>query len=206
MSKADDVAGKYVKKETLLIVALVAFAAGFLGGIAFGIYKSGPVMSGPIPDASQQIAQEQKLTAEQIRIIQDLESKTSSDPNDSNAWILLGNVYFDTHQYEKSIRAYQKSLDLNPDNPDVWTDMGVMYRRNEEPKKAIEAFEKAIAVDPKHEVSRLNKGIVLLHDLNDPDGAIKAWEGLVEVNPSATIPGGVQSIRDMLERLKASMK
>jgi peroxiredoxin len=47
-----------------------------------------------------------------------------------------------------------------------------MYRRSGQPRKAIENFNKAIAVNPKHETAQFNKGIVLMHDLGDRDGAI----------------------------------
>jgi tetratricopeptide (TPR) repeat protein len=79
--------------------------------------------------------------------------------------------------------------------------MGVMYRRNGNPQEAIKAFDKAIEADPKHEVSRMNKGIVLLHDLKDTDGAIKAWEGLLEVNPVAMAPTG-RSVDEMIQQMK----
>jgi len=62
-------------------------------------------------------------------------------------------------------------------------------------------FDQAIAVNPKHEVSRLNKGIVLFHDLQDIPGAIRAWEGLLEINPVAMAPGGM-SVDQMLQGLK----
>ena len=93
---------------------------------------------------------------------------------------------------------------LVPNDPNVLTDLGVMYRRNKQPEKAIEAFDKAISADPSHEKSRFNKGIVLMHDLNDIDGAARAWEGLVEINPNAMAPGGKQPISVMLDRLKSS--
>ncbi len=205
MPKEDNVTGKYVKRDTMLIVVFIALAVGFLGGAAFGIYKSGSKMPVQTPMPPQQMTQDQEPTAEQTRVIQDLELRTTRNPKDIEAWTRLGNTYFDTKQYAKSIRAYKKSLNLNPDNPNVWTDLGIMYRRNGQPKKAIESFDRAIALDPRHEPSRLNKGIVLLHDLNDPKGAVKAWEGLVEVNPMAMAPGGIQSLREMLDRLKASM-
>ena len=76
-----------------------------------------------------------------------------------------------------------------------------MYQRSGKPEEAIKAFDKAIAVDPKHEVSRMNKGIVLLHDLNDFDGAIEAWQGLLEINPIAMAPNGM-SIDQMVTQLK----
>jgi tetratricopeptide (TPR) repeat protein len=79
--------------------------------------------------------------------------------------------------------------------------MGVMYRRNGSPQEAVLAFDKAIEADPKHEVSRMNKGIVLLHDLKDTDGAIKAWEGLLEINPVAMAPTG-RSVDEMVQQMK----
>jgi len=130
-----------------------------------------------------------------------LERQTQAEPGNAKAWTELGNAYFDSNQYEKSISAYRKSLELDPGNPNVWTDMGVMYRRSGKPEEAIKAFDQAIAADPKHEVSRMNKGIVMLHDLNDFSGAIQAWEGLLEVNPIAMAPNGV-SIDQMVTQLK----
>jgi tetratricopeptide (TPR) repeat protein len=65
-----------------------------------------------------------------------------------------------------------------------------MYRRSGNPNEAVKAFDEAIRIDPKHEVSRFNKGIVLMHDLKDPEGAIQAWEELLKINPLAMGPGG----------------
>ena len=199
-----------VKKETLIIVALICLGIGFLGGIAFSIYKTGPTMpalpAGPAgtPQQMPPAPQPQGPTPEQSGIIQDLELKTSMNPEDVSSWTQLAHTYFDSNQYGKAINAYNKSLALAPDDPNVWTDLGVMYRRNKQPEKAIESFDKAISADPRHETSRFNKGIVLMHDLNDLDGAIEAWEGLVEINPAAMAPGGRQSIKEMLDRFQSS--
>jgi cytochrome c-type biogenesis protein CcmH/NrfG len=184
----------YMRKETALLIALLALAAGFFGGVFFGVYKSGPSVKGMpagAPAASKELLDR---TA-------DLEKETLRSPSNVEAWIELGNAYFDTDQYKKSIQAYTKALELKPDNADVWTDMGVMYRKDGRPQDAIKAFDQAIAVNPKHEVSRLNKGIVLFHDLQDAPGAIRAWEGLLEINPTAMAPGGM-SVDQMVQGLK----
>lgn len=188
--------GNYVRRETLLIVTFLALAVGFFGGVVFAVFKSdskAPVASAPVQTGTPAPAATDQIAA--------LEREARANPSDANAWIRLGNAYFDSNQYEASINAYRKSLELNPGNPNVWADMGVMYRRSGKPEEAIKAFDQAIAADPKHEVSRMNKGIVLLHDLNDFDGAIEAWEGLLEVNPIAMAPNGV-SIDQMVTELK----
>jgi cytochrome c-type biogenesis protein CcmH/NrfG len=190
--------GNYVKKETFLMVTLLALAIGFFGGVVFSVFKSDskiPGQSAPMQPQPQSAA---PVDSDRIAA---LERQTEANAGDTKAWTELGNAYFDAKQYEKSISAYQKSLELDPGNPNVWTDMGVMYRRSGKPEEAIKAFDQAIAVDPKHEVSRMNKGIVFLHDLNDFDGAVRAWEGLLEVNPIAMAPNGV-SIDEMVVQLK----
>jgi cytochrome c-type biogenesis protein CcmH/NrfG len=190
--------GQYVRKETFYMVTLLALAVGFFGGVVFAVFKSDS--RAPVPSAPAQMGTPAPAPAGSDRIAA-LERQAQADPGNAKAWTELGNAYFDSNQYEASISAYRKSLELNPNNANVWTDMGVMYRRSGKPEEAIKAFDRAIAADPKHEVSRMNKGIVLLHDLNDFKGAIEAWEGLLEVNPIAMAPNGI-SIDQMVTQLK----
>ena len=188
--------GQFVRKETFLMVSLLCLAVGFFGGVVFAVFKSdspAPAPSAPVQMGTQSPAGSDRIAA--------LKSQVEANPGNAGAWTELGNAYFDSDQFEASIDAYRKSLELNPNNANVWTDMGVMYRRSGQPQEAIKAFDQAIAVDPKHEISRMNKGIVLLHDLNDADGAIKAWEGLLAVNPIAVAPNGI-SIDQMVTQLK----
>ena len=190
---------EYVKKSTMLMVAFITFTAGFLAGIAFSLYKSDS--SQPLPAPKQQPAARPDLSQE----IAALELQTAQNPSDAASWTQLGNLYFDTDQYIKAIKAYKKSLELNPQNANVWTDMGVMYRRNKQPLEAIKAFDRAIEIDPRHEVSRFNKGIVLLHDLNDLENAIQAWEDLLKINPLAMAPSG-KSVDELVVQLKKQPK
>jgi tetratricopeptide (TPR) repeat protein len=80
-----------------------------------------------------------------------------------------------------------------------------MYRRTGQPQKAIEAFDKAAKIDPRQETALYDKGIVLMHDLNDIPGAIKAWEELIKRNPAATSPSG-QPVKNLVKTLKRNMK
>jgi cytochrome c-type biogenesis protein CcmH/NrfG len=178
------------------IVAL-AFVAGLLAGVLLTLYKTGDAPTMPPPPS--QI--EHKTSAELLDQIAGLEFKTSQNPGDIAGWIQLGNLCFDADLPEKAIAAYDKALALNPGNADVLTDQGVMYRKAGKYDKAVQSFDKAVAVNPKHEIARFNKGIVLMHDLNNPKGAIQAWEELLAVNPLAMAPNG-QSIDEMLKKMK----
>jgi cytochrome c-type biogenesis protein CcmH/NrfG len=204
MTKETKVANGYAKKETVLFLICISLAVGFLAGVVYSSFKlrydAPRQTSAPHP----RTVQDQGTSPEQAENIKALERETSSNPGNVEAWIRLGNLYFDTKKHLKAIEAYQKSLELSPNNADVLTDMGVMYRRSGQPHKAVEAFDKAMEVDPRHETSRFNKGIVLMHDQNNSEGAIKAWEELLSINPFATAPNG-QPIEDLINKLKQNV-
>jgi len=190
-----------VKMETMIIVTLIALVLGFFAGELIDLSKSdrsAPVQTPPMP---QQPAPAPTPTADHTERILALEQEVSANPGNAETWTELGNLYYDSNQFEQAIRAYKKSLELSPYDANVWTDLGVMYRRNKQPFEAVGAFNKAIDVDPRHEISRINKGIVLLHDLDDREGAFEAWEDLVKVNPAAKLGNG-QLVSEMVEKMK----
>jgi len=217
LAKQTDMEKDYVKKSTLLLACLATLAAGFIGGIVYSAYKTPAAVSmlgqvpaqvsgqAPVPLTGQQPGPDPRLAQERAGAIEALLKETAANPGNVKAWIDLGNNYFDIGQQQESIAAYEKALALDPQNADVWTDMGVMYRRSGQSQKALEAFNKAIAINPRHEVAYFNKGVVLMHDLNDPKGAAEAWAELVRVNPQAKSPGGI-SIKDMVDKLRQTAK
>jgi len=185
-----------------LIVSIIMLIIGFLSGVVLTVYKSGPSPSDQHQEHDHAGEETQAVSNEIAAMIFELEKKTSKSPDDNEAWIQLGNLYFDSSNYDKAIWAYNKSLELMPDNADVLTDLGVMYRKSEKPSEAIKSFDKAIKVNPNHNIARFNKGIVLMHDLNDIEGAVRAWDELIALNPDAKTPNG-QSVKEMIERFKS---
>lgn len=197
----------YIKTSNMYLVALLTLSIGFLGGVLFSSYRMAsitpapqrmsapPGMSGNAPSANVQMSKQQAETEAAL-----LEA-TKTTPDNVKAWTQLGHFYFDSGKHAKAIEAYEKSLTLDPNRPDVWTDMGVMYRRLGNPEKAIESFEKALTLNARHEVAMFNKGVVLMHDLEDRKAALASWEALIQVNPNAKAPNG-QLIRNMVAGLK----
>lgn len=184
------------KKRFPFGIIAIAYIAGLISGVLLTIYKTGDT---PAADPHPHIAQQ--APPDVSNRIAELELKTSQNPGNAADWIQLGNLYFDADLPEKSIAAYNKALAVNPNSADVWTDQGVMYRKTGQFDKAIACFDKAVQVDPKHEIARFNKGIVLMHEMNDLPGAMQAWEELLAVNPLAMAPNG-QSIDEMIQRMK----
>lgn len=185
-------------QSPLLLIAL--FICGFLAGVAFAVYKMGSTAAPPTV-ANQEGAQISKENAEAIA---QLEKETLAHPDGYQAWTKLGHLYFDTDQPEKAIAAYNHSLALHPADANLLTDLGVMYRNTGEKEKAIESFDKAREIDAKHEPSRLNKGIVLLFDMNKPEEAIASWEELLRLNPEAKMTDGT-GVREFIEQIKKEL-
>jgi cytochrome c-type biogenesis protein CcmH/NrfG len=188
------------KKTNQLLTYFVIFAFGFVTGIGFTVIKSKTPESAP-----STITGEQPPHSEETRqAILNLEAEVTANPENFQSWVRLGHLYYDTDQPEKAIAAYNKSLELHSGDANLLTDLGVMYRRTEQPEKAIELFNKAIKKEPDHQPSRFNKGIVLMYDLNDPAGAVEAWEGLLKINPEAKSADG-QPIREFVDQIKADL-
>jgi cytochrome c-type biogenesis protein CcmH/NrfG len=195
----------YVRMEATVIVAFIALVVGFFAGEMINLSRPKTPASIQTSARPAQTSLNQGPAIEQASRISALEAAVSSNPGDVEGWSELGNLYFDSNQFQQAIRAYEQALKLNPNDADVWTDLGVMYRRSGQPLKAIESFNKAKDIDSRHEASRLNKGIVLIYDLDDREGAIKAWEELLRLNPSAKLGNG-QPVKELLDKLKGTLK
>ncbi|MDY6967728.1 MAG: tetratricopeptide repeat protein [Spirochaetota bacterium] len=193
---------EYIKKDTMYIIAIAAIITGFIFGVIYSKYISVSVRS---VDSSSHTKQNRFPKTEPVNLMEDditkLERAALRNPKNAEIWGQLGNLYFDANQVQKSIDAYKKSLELKSDNPNIWTDLGVMYRRNEQYVEAIAAFERAIEINPRHEISRLNKGIVLLYDFDDKESALKTWEALLKINPSIKNISG-EPLADIVQKLK----
>ncbi len=136
-----------------------------------------PAPAAPVPGPENVLGNAQRIAVgEQV---------VAREPNNVQAWIQLGNDYFDTHQPQKAVEAYGKALKLAPDNPDVLTDQGVMFRDLGEYDKAIANFEKANRIDPKHAQSLFNLGVVYARDKKDAAKAIQVWNRVIALDPSS---------------------
>lgn len=171
-----------MNKDSILIAA-VALIVGLFGGfLIFSISNSGKSQQqnsnsttqagvGSPADYSQRISQAEKVVAQ--------------DPKNLNAWISLGNDYFDMEQPQKSINAYGKALEIDPNNPNVLTDQGIMFRRVGWYDKALANFEKASKIDPNHLQSLYNIGLVYTADLKQPEKAISYWQRYLQLDSSS---------------------
>jgi len=198
-----------MKKETVILTAVIAFIVGFITGATVGILKTQKDVQKTAmvrkPQIAPQVAPVPKgpdpmEVASKIQALKDIVQK---DPKNLPAWVELGNLYFDSNQTKEALETYSQYLAVKPDNADVRTDMGTMYRKLGNLDRAIEEYKKAAQSDPKNANSRYNLGLVLLHDKQDIKGAIKVWEEYLKVDPKSQ---RAERVRTRIDKLKKMVK
>ena len=193
-----------VRKSSCCLAAVLCLLAGIWLGTLLPALRAAEDLPQSRPRQAS-VQAEQAEQAEQDKAadspIRRLEERVGKNPQDMQAWIQLGNLYFDGNKPRDAIRAYEGALAVNGDNPDVLTDMGIMHRQLGEFERATEKFTRASKINPRHEQSRFNLGVVLFFDLNRKDEARGVWRSLVNINPEARTPDGAL-LRIMLDELQ----
>lgn len=189
-----------MSKETT-IVGVAALIIGFLIGVMVG----GKFMAGSnvstSPAAVQQGSGAMVNPGQTSARIAELEQLVAKDPKNLQAWITLGNDYFDSNQAQKAVKAYGKALELDPNNANVLTDQGVMFRALGFYDRALANFEKANKLDPKHLQSLFNTGIVYAVDLKQTAKAKATFEALLQKDQTSDL---ARQAREMLQQLSTT--
>ncbi len=175
---------------------LLALAGGFVVGAAVGYFvgvstapdPASMVIAAGVPQGQPPMGATLGAppSVVQQQAIANLERATLQDPRNRQAWVDLGNTYFDAHQPQKSVDAYAKALALKGDDPDVLTDQGIMYRELHQTDKAMANFQKAQKLNPQHLQSLFNIGIVYANDLQKPEEAKAAWDRVIAMAPDSS--------------------
>ena len=155
------------------------------------------VMAGAQAGAPQGMPQGQMPT-EVVRMISEYRQKLATNPDDVEANIGLGNLFFDSSQWQGAIEHYQKALDKAPANPDVRVDMAVAYHNLGQNDKAKEEMERVTRENPTHRNAWLNLGVVSA-ETGDRATAIRSFETYLKLEPNGP---HAASIRAQIEDLK----
>jgi cytochrome c-type biogenesis protein CcmH/NrfG len=114
-----------------------------------------------------------------------LKQTADRDPRDARSRIELANLYYDAERFDEAARWYEEALKLEPKNVSASTDLGISYYYMNQPDRALAQFERSLAIDPTHTKTLLNVGIVRAYGKDDLEGAVKAWQRVVELVPDS---------------------
>jgi len=142
----------------------------------------------------------QSMPPQIVQQVREYKAALARNPNDLDANVGLGNLEFDSGQWEKAIEYYSRALAIDPRNPDVRVDRAIAYHGAGQNDLAKKELLKVTREKPTHKNAWLNLGVVM-RDLGDRAGAVHAWERYLEIDPQGE---NAATVRQELETLKQS--
>ncbi len=109
--------------------------------------------------------------------------KLKSDPKNPQLWNQLGLVYKSAHQFKEAGGYFEKSLQYDPKNLGVRADYASCLYYTGDVDGALAQLNQSLTYDPKHAGTLMNIGIIKWRGKNDVDGAVDAWEKLLQYHP-----------------------
>lgn len=188
----------------LLVMCAVCLAAGFMAGYLLRGSASAPVQAPSMaaqppglassamaaPDQSQRVHQPTKETPtlDDLKRMADkkaepLLAKLKSDPKNPQLWNQVGLIYKSAHQFKEAAGFFEKSLQYGPKNLGVRADYATCMYYTGDVDGALAQLNQSLAYDPKHAGTLMNIGIIMWQGKNDVDGAVAAWEKLLQYHP-----------------------
>ena len=125
--------------------------------------------------------------------IQSMEELLKGDPNNYEALVKLGNLYYDAAKFDKAIEFYSRAVEIDNSDPNVLTDLGTSYRNTGSLEKAIEQYDQAHEKDPTHIHAIYNAMVVSLYDLKDKERARFYYDKVKAIAPPDMNLGQVET-------------
>jgi tetratricopeptide (TPR) repeat protein len=134
----------------------------------------------PVPAAASTAELRQAAEAQTAPPLQQLKA----DPQNAALLAQVGNLYYDAKQYPAAIIYYEPPLKLQPSDTSAGTDLGTAYWYTGDADAAIAQFTKLLAIAPTKPDTLFTLGIVKWQGKKDLQGAIVAWQKLLDANPN----------------------
>jgi tetratricopeptide (TPR) repeat protein len=93
-----------------------------------------------------------------------------------------------------ALAEFGEAARLDPRNPEPFAYSGWLIRLQGFPDQALELLDKAISVDEQYPDARAFKGIILLRDKHDPEGAIAQFQRYLVRAPTSPLADQVRTL------------
>ena len=138
-------------------------------------------MSG-LPEVHSQLAYVFYRIDDGDNAIAEARTALSLDPQNAEAYRLLGLGFYSNGKYLAALNAFEQSLMREPNNADVYYDMGVTLRDQGDLRGAAVAYRRALKLRPNFWEAHSNLGIVL-HDQGKMEEALAEYRAAKALAP-----------------------
>ena len=195
-----------VQAYTLAAVCLLAGTAGgwFIRGSQPASTAAAQISTSESSQPMANSAATAQPSPEQMKQMADAQAKPlldrlQAEPNNPTLLSDLGNMYYDAQQYSPAISFYERVLKLEPKNTGVRTDLATAYWYLGNADKAIAEFNQALSYEPTKPNTLFNLGIVKWQGKMDVEGAVAAWQKLLDANPNYD---GKEKVQELIAQAK----
>jgi cytochrome c-type biogenesis protein CcmH/NrfG len=174
------------RKEKIFITFLWITLAGILALTLLAVGKNardkkGTTVSSGYFDSS----------ANQEKIDQ-LNNVLAANPNDFNALVSLGDIYYDMKNADKAIEYFLKAEQLKPDDTHVLDDLGFLYSSRGNNIQAIAKFKAAYNSDPSHLASLYSIARIYMLEKQTVPKAVELLKEILSKNPDVNLRQAVE--------------
>jgi cytochrome c-type biogenesis protein CcmH/NrfG len=156
----------------------------------------------PQQPAAEQEAMSQQSMEQMMSQIDHISGILAQDSTNYDAWVALGNAFYDANMPEEAIEHYEQALALQSDDIHVMTDLATMKRAIGEAEDAVEILRQVVAIDSTFSQAWFNLGVIHAFDLDDKRGAIDAWNRFLAVAEESP---HIDAIRNEIKRMESEL-
>ena len=160
-----------------------------IGSVAVYSYLGSPTL-GNLAFVDRDIEKERKAqsggqaVSEMTTVIDRLEQKLATDPNNLEGWLMLGRSAISMGQFPRAVKAYEQALALSPGNIDVLIDYAetlVLSNEGQVTEDALKSFKYAHKTNAAHPKARY---YIALHHAQAGNMrlAIQDWVDLLAIS------------------------
>ncbi len=124
-----------------------------------------------------------------------------NNPDNLNALVGLGDIYFNSRRYQEAIAIFLKAEKIDPASVHIENDLGLLYLNSNNYDHALEKFQKALQIDPTHIESLYYIGLIH-HYKGDNATSLQTFEQVLASNPS---PRLAQKVNQEIARIKGQV-
>jgi len=151
------------------------------GALAFIVLLSASCKNREEQKTENEVYQADKLYAPDT-VYTKVRKQIKENPNDADAWYHLADLYDRNGQYEQSIEAFKKVVELEPDRGYAYFKMGTAYNRLGKADEAVKSHLEALKYLKNNPVIYNNLGIAY-GKLGKLDEEIDALKKAIEIRP-----------------------
>lgn len=110
-------------------------------------------------------------------------AKLQADPKNPDLLIQRGTIYEATHGFKEAAEYYHKALAIKPDNVAVRTHAASCLYYAGDVHGALAELQRSLKDDPHNANTLFNLGMISWRGQQDAQGALRAWQILLDTNP-----------------------